>query len=258
MRTNRLSKILDYLSINGPTKINKLSKYFYVSEMTVRRDVDELISRNLVSLKTGLVMLIQPLNTKIMSHGEYFIDDAENYQLEEKNRIAKKALEFIKNNDVLMIDNGTTTEQIARMFPDNLRVTVITSNFRVAQLLMYKPLVTLIVTGGLFHNDTFMFESSEGLKLINKFRGGRVFVSCSGIHRDLGITCNKMYEIENKQAMIDSSGEKYLVVDSTKFGMIHAYHFAEITEFDYIITDSNIPSEWVKYIEEKKVKLIIV
>lgn len=258
MRKNRLSKILDYLSVNGSTKINNLAEVFYVSEMTIRRDIEELQNRNLVQLKIGLVSLIQPLKSKIVSCGEYFIDDAENSQLEEKIRIAKKALSFIREDDVIMIDNGTTTEQIAILIPDDLKLTVITSNFKVAQLLMRKPLITLIITGGLFHNDTFMFESSEGLKLINRFRGGRVFISSSGVHRDLGITCNKMYEIENKRAMIESSGKKYLVVDSTKFGMIHAYHFSEITDFDYIITDKNIPLEWIEYIKNQGVELVIV
>lgn len=258
MRKSRLSKILDYVSVNESSKISTLAEKFYVSEMTIRRDISELEKRNLVVLSKGTVTINKQVELNMNTRGEYSIDVAHSFRLDEKNHIAKKVSTLIKDHEVLMLDNGTTMEQIALHLPKNKKNTIITNNFKAAQFLVLNPNITLILAGGLYHHDTSMMESSESIQLINRFRGTKVFISCSGIHSELGVTCNKMYEIENKRALLESSKERYLVADSSKFGLIHAYHFSDIVDYDYIITDKGITQEWIDYLNEKKVGLIIV
>lgn len=258
MRKSRFSKILDSIIIDGPTKISELANKFYVSEMTIRRDIKELEARDLVELKTGVVSLKTPLDDKVHVAREYSVDEAKNFMFDEKVRIARKVGEIIKENEVIMLDNGSTMQLIAHHIPQDKEYTFITTNFNAFQKLIENDKLTLILTGGLFHRDTSTLESDESIQLINKFRGNRVFISGSGVHSDLGVTCNKMYEMDMKRSLLNSAIKKYLVVDSSKYDLIHAYHFADVSDFDCVITDKGISKEWIEHIESLGIELIIV
>lgn len=102
-----------------------------------------------------------------------------------------------------------------------------------------------------------MFESPEGISLIKKTRATKVFVSAAGVHENLGVTCSNNYEVLTKQAIINSSLEKILLVDSSKFGVVKSAYFADLDDFDTIITDDGISNEWKEIIHTKGIKLII-
>jgi DeoR family deoxyribose operon repressor len=106
----------------------------------------------------------------------------------------------------------------------------------------------LIFTGGVFHKNTLSFESPEGLEIIRNFRANKAFVTASGIDYRFGATCSNYYERPTKKTLMQSSMKKILLVDSSKFGLIRSDYFADLNEFDEIITDNGIPDEYKKII----------
>ena len=103
-----------------------------------------------------------------------------------------------------------------------------------------------------------MFESPEGIDLIRKTRATKAFVSAAGVHETLGVTCSNNYEVLTKNAILSSSVEKILLVDSEKFGIVKSAYFADLNTFTTIITDSGVSDEWKARIKEMKIQLIIV
>jgi DeoR family deoxyribose operon repressor len=103
-----------------------------------------------------------------------------------------------------------------------------------------------------------MLESPEGIEMIKRIRANKSFISAAGVSEKLGVTCATAYEKETKRAVIESSDKKILLVDSTKFGKIKISHFADLTDFDIIITDIGISKEFVNIIKNIGIKLYIV
>lgn len=82
------------------------------------------------------------------------------------------------------------------------------------------------------------------------------FLSAAGISDLLGITCVNQYEIEVKQASMQVAQQKILLADSSKFGKIRPALFAQISEIDTVVTDSDITPEWVEVLEQHGIEVL--
>jgi len=107
-----------------------------------------------------------------------------------------------------------------------------------------------VFSGGLFHENTMTFESPEGREAIRNFRANKAFISAAGVDREFGVTCMNSYERETKKEAIRSSQRAILLVDSSKLGVVRSDYFAELTDFDEVITDAGIPQEYVESFEK--------
>jgi DeoR family deoxyribose operon repressor len=253
----RADFILNNLSVSGFVSIKELSKRLEVSEMTVRRDLRELSKENIVTLIPGGAVLKRnsPIDT---DEEKYLIQAAESLMLEEKIKISRKAASLIETNDVIVIDTGSTTENLSKFIPENMPLTVICYALNILFNVYENKNWKLIFPGGYFHGDTLMLESPEGIEMIKRIRANKAFISAAGVSEKLGVTCATAYEKETKRAVIESSDKKILLVDSTKFGKIKISHFADLTDFDIIITDTGISKEFVNIIKNIGIKLYIV
>jgi DeoR family deoxyribose operon repressor len=253
----RADFILNKLSANGFVSVKELSKKLEVSEMTIRRDLRELSKSNIVTLIPGGAILKK--NSLIDKDEEkYLIQAAESLMLEEKIKISRKAASLIEPNDVIVIDTGSTTENLPKFIPENMPLTIICYTLNVLFNVYENKNWKLVFPGGYFHNNTLMFESLEGIGIIKRIRANKAFISAAGVSEKLGVTCATDYEKETKRAVIDSSDVKILLIDSTKFGKVKISHFADLTDFDIIITDTGISKEFVNIIKNIGIKLYIV
>jgi len=253
----RTNYILNRLSVDGFANIKDLSKKLEVSEMTVRRDLRELSKENIVTLVSGGAFLKRnsPIDT---DEEKYLIQTAESLMLEEKIKISRKAASLVEPNDVIVIDTGSTTENLPKFIPENMPLTVICYTLNILFNVYENKNWKLVFPGGYFHNNTLMFESPEGIGVIKKIRANTSFVAGGGISRKLELTTPTSYEKETKKAIIESSYKKILMVDSSKFGKIKISHFADLTDFDIVITDSGISKEFEEIIKNTGIELYIV
>jgi DeoR family deoxyribose operon repressor len=253
----RADFILNKLSANGFVSVKELSKKLEVSEMTIRRDLRELSKSNIVTLiPGGAILKKNPPMDK--DEEKYLIQAAESLMLEEKIKISRKAASLIEPNDVIVIDTGSTTENLPKFIPENMPLTIICYALNILFNVYENKNWKLVFPGGYFHNNTLMFESLEGIGIIKRIRANKAFISAAGVSEKLGVTCATDYEKETKRAVIDSSDVKILLIDSTKFGKVKISHFADLTDFDIIITDTGISKEFVNIIKNIGIKLYIV
>jgi DeoR family deoxyribose operon repressor len=223
--------------------------------MTVRRDVAELEEEGTVRAVYGGVVYTGGGAT---GSQRYSLVTAGTKHVDEKSRIGAEAASLITASEVVLIDSGTTTEYVARGLPREVPLTVICFSLNVLLTVVDMEHVDVIFPGGHFHPNTRMMTSPEAIELIRRKRATKAFVSAAGVSFDLGVTCLNAYEVEPKQAALASSLAKILVADSSKFGWVQPALFADIGDFDTVVTDSGISPEYAEGIRARGLELIVV
>ena len=255
-KLQRANKIIDILKEKNGATVKELALILGVSEMTIRRDLEILKCNNIINNVYGAA-IYNPSNNIEIPESLYNIENELVKHENEKIKIGKAAASLINENDIVIIDTGTTTEKLAEFINNDINISALIYNTNILMALSKKKNIILIFSGGYFHPNTMMFESPEGISLIEKTRATKVFVSAAGVHENLGVTCSNSYEVLTKKAIIKSSLEKILLVDSQKFGIVKSSYFAELSDFHTIITDSGISETWRKKINDLGLKLII-
>ncbi|KZL88984.1 DeoR/GlpR family DNA-binding transcription regulator [Clostridium magnum] len=253
----RLNQLVNIVKENKKVTVKELSKILKVSEMTIRRDLNLLQSNDIVNRSYGKATYIA--NTaNDSSNDNYELDYEQNIMNEEKERIGKYAASLIEPGDVLIIDGGSTTDKLAKHLPEDSEITVLCYTYNILSHLIKKDNMNLIFSGGYYHRRDQMFESLQGINLIENIRATKMFVSTSGIHHKLGLTCSQSFEVPTKRTALQSSQTKILVADSSKFSKVRTAYFAQLNEINEIVTDTGLSSEWKDIIESMNIRLHIV
>jgi DeoR family deoxyribose operon repressor len=254
-RVERIDTIAKILRERNGASIKALSRELEVSEMTIRRDLEQLQLANIVSLVHGAAIY---QNEPGGQERDYHLILEKAVSSPEKERIGKAAAQLVKPGDTIIIDIGTTTEHLARHIPQNCSITVLCYTINVLFEIYKKNVESLIVSGGYYHANTQLFESPETISLIRRTRAAKFFMSAAGVSRELGLTCINQYETSVKQACIDSSLQKILLADSKKFGKIRPAYVAPLDTIDMVITDTGISREWIAILEEMNITVLAV
>lgn len=251
----RINALLNTIKERPSASIKELATMFEVSEMTIRRDLAYLE-------KEGVLSQIEYLPKSVpysrSTPSEYIFSNEAVKNLEKKERIAKFAESMIEPEDVVILDNGSTTCLIPKYIPDSKEMTIVCYNYQILSQIYNRKNISIIFTGGHYHPDDMLFEAPETILLLQRIRANKLFVSASGIHVTLGMTCSNNYEVSTKHAVLDSSYQKILLADSSKFGQIRSCYFGSLDLIDTIVTDSGISDYWRNYIDEMGIKLHIV
>ena len=104
----RKKMMIDLLKERGEVTVKDLSNYLGVTSVTIRKDLKELEELGFIVRTHGGAVL--PSHTKV----EWNFIQKSKQHVEEKLLIAKKALEFVKPGDSILLDSGTTTLAMAR------------------------------------------------------------------------------------------------------------------------------------------------
>lgn len=257
-RSSRLNQLVTMLEEKNTVTVKEMAERLNVSEMTIRRDLNALKEDEIIERGHGKASLLK--NSQVeKQYDNYDIHSEKVRKNAEKERIGSYAATLIHEGDVFIIDTGSTTDKLAKHIPVNLQTTVLCYNYNVlTHLVNNKPLVNIIFPGGYYHSNGQFFESPQGIKLIEEIRVSKIFLSASGIHENLGITCANNYEVLTKRTALQSAQTRILLADSTKFGKIRPAYFAQLSEIDMIITDSGISEEWMAIIASHEIELKIV
>lgn len=256
-RSERLNRLVAMLKENDIMSVKRLAETLGVSEMTIRRDLETLKSEAIVDRRHGAASYHRSnADENIVS--DYELYSAKIQHNEEKDRIGKFAATLVEPGDVIVIDSGSTADKLARYMPENMDITVLCYNYNVLSCLINKTLTKLIFPGGYYHPTEQLFESPQSIELIGGIRATKAFISATGVHEKLGITCVNNYEVPNKRTVIQSAQTRILITDSSKFGKVSPAYFAQLSEMDVIITDSGLPADWKNIIERTDIRLFLV
>jgi DeoR family transcriptional regulator, myo-inositol catabolism operon repressor len=250
LKLQRIQRIEEYLKKAGSASLDDLCQQFGLSKNTIRRYLNELEARSVVKKVYGGVVLngkespIPLAQRQLTMHAE-------------KAAIARKAAEFVKDGDIIIIDAGSTTAQIVEHLKDRANITIITNSIPVINAALGYDQLHVIVTGGDLLRPTNSFVGWDAIAMLKKFNAKTVFLAATGVSLAKGITNSSTIETAIKKTMIEVSAQVILLVDHTKFDTVSLVTFAELKDLDTLITDTPPPPEYSAYCAEHGVNIMV-
>ena len=249
LKRERLHKIIEMVNTQGIITVNEIINKLNVSDMTIRRDLDELDKAGkVVRIHGGAQSISYSINQEL-SHSE-----KQTLQIEEKRKIVELASTYINDGDTIFLGLGTTIELLAH-FLINKRIRIVTNNYPAFEILKQSDSVNIILTGGDFRKNTGALVgpiTNANLKRINFTKS---FISANGIHNESICTYN-IEEGEAQEIALNNSRTKYLLLDNKKLNKDDFYVFYNLHDIDYLITDHSINKD-VKIHYEQYVNIIV-
>lgn len=240
----RLEIIMNILKQENIVSVKDLSVTLGVTEKTIRLDLDRLEKANLLRrIHGGAMHLEQPAATAPAS------TTFRNRCLHEKDLIAVKAKSLLQENDVILLDDGSTTLALAKLLGD-FHITVLTNDIHIINELLYKPKVNLYVIGGSLKRDgeSYVINGEDAIQFIKKYRVNKCFLGLSTIDIENGIMIFYYGDRSTKRAFMAASDQIICMADSSKFNRTAFTRIASVDEIHTIITDYKAdPNELEKY-----------
>ncbi|MCB2300551.1 DeoR/GlpR family DNA-binding transcription regulator [Clostridium tagluense] len=245
----RKSKILDILNKDGKVKVCELSQIYEVSEVTIRRDLQELEETELIKRVYGGAVLND--NTKFEPTFSEKIDKF----YDEKESVGKLAASMIVDGETIVLDAGTTTLNIARHITAK-NITILTNSVDIAFELVKKQNMEVIVTGGTLRWETRALVGPVADSTFENFKVDKAFIGVNGVCIINGLTTPNIIEASTKREMIKIARKIIVVCDHTKFNKVSFAKIVDLDSIDTIITDNKLDDELIEKFEEKDVKVI--
>ncbi|WP_435139335.1 DeoR/GlpR family DNA-binding transcription regulator [Formosa sp. A9] len=253
LANQRREKILDLLKEDGSAKVNDLARIFKVTEVTIRQDLEKLEKEDLVIREHGGV------------HIKNVEDQVRNFSLinqdhlKEKELIAQKCMSYIQPGDVIILDSGSTTTEIAKKIVQYKvnSLTVITNALNIALMLGANPNIEVVMTGGEFKPPTLSLTGQKAADFFKGLNVNKLFLATAGISLKSGLTYPSISDLVVKRAMIDAADITYLVADSSKIGKSAFASLGALSLIDYIITDSAVEEKHKQVFKDNDIELII-
>lgn len=226
----RQKKIFDIVSKKGSVSVDYLAKYFKVSKMTIRRDLEKLQELDILQRTHGGAMLPQVLSKELTYLEKQTIN------IEAKKQIARDALKYVYENNIIYLDAGTTTFELARLLVERKDICVITNDLRIANLLANAG-NRVYIPGGLVSTDTGSIHSCEAVNFLKKFNIDVAFLAASSVDSEFNVCTPNEEKVILKRHMIENSPMNILLVDKTKFNHKAFHRIFNFSEVDYVISD---------------------
>ncbi|PSR22716.1 MAG: DeoR/GlpR transcriptional regulator [Sulfobacillus acidophilus] len=254
MSAERQQTIKELLTTTRMVYVSALAEMFSVSEMTIRRDLEALEKRGVLRRVYGGAVVEEALYAEIH---DVPIHVRSVDKLPEKQAIAERAVQLIEPNDVIILDAGTTTLEIAKRLKDWRGLVVITNSLPVAwELAGGGP--SLLMIGGQIRGSSLSAVGSKATAFLSDIVVNTVFLAASGLSLERGIMNSNLDESEVKRLMMGRCNKVVLVSDTSKF-QNQAYHVvAGWDEIDTFITDDRLPDDVCEKLSALGVDLIKV
>src|SRR5580658_8193654 len=216
----RQSEIVSVLRQSGRVAVEELATQFGVTLQTIRRDLNELSEAKLAYEARQLV-----------AHPH-------------KRLIGEGAARLVPDNASLLINIGTTTEEVAKALASRSGLLVITNNLHVANELYRNQSVQVIITGGSIRKGDGGIVGAVTVEQIEQFRVDLAIIGTSAIDPDGTLLDFDVHEVQISRAIIEHARKIVLVADSSKFSRFAPVRIAKLSEIDIFVTD-RLPSEEV-------------
>jgi DeoR/GlpR family transcriptional regulator of sugar metabolism len=227
----RRALILDRLRTQGRVLAADLSTELEVSADTVRRDLRELDALGLLRRVHG---------GALPRHGDASPFAARARRAPEaKASIARRAAACVSDGQVVVLDGGTTTLEVARALRDDVRANVITTSPPIALALADHPGLEVTVVGGRLRPNALVTVGAAAVETLRVIRADVVFLGVCGLHPEIGVTTEDLEERHVKAAMIDGAAEVVALADHDKLGTAMPVVVAPMRAVTQLVTDSD-------------------
>jgi DeoR/GlpR family transcriptional regulator of sugar metabolism len=245
----RLERLRQILRMDHVVSVENLSQQLGVSAATVRRDLEQLADLGEVRrVHGGAVGFESRLE-------EPLFDDKTSIAAKEKQRIAQAALKFIKPNDTIFLDGGSTVLELARLLRERTSLTVVTNSLRAAiELAAQGP--NLILIGGEFRRLSQTLVGALTRLTLNEVHVDKAFIGTMGLTVEEGLTTTDPNEAYTKGLVMEHARQVFLLADHDKVGKVAFACAGRLEKVQVLITDKQIERKFAGQLHKMGIKLV--
>ena len=241
----RRTEILEKLQKDHRVVVAELSRYYAVSEETIRRDLEKLEQDGYAVKSYGGAVLNEQANTDL----PFNIRKKRN--VPGKQKIAELVCDLVSDGECLMLDASSTAVFIAKKLKGKKsKLTLITNSVEILVELFDVSDWQVISSGGTAREGTLALTGPQTDRMLSSYCVDKAIISCKGADLTAGMTDSDEMHAKNKKTMLDAARERILVADHTKFGEKAFVKIGDLTEFTMLVTDSKPEEAWLNRLEQ--------
>ena len=221
----------------GSVDVGDLARRYGVTTETIRRDLSDMQSRQLLRRVHGGAIPMEQMNH------EPLVEARDMVNAEEKLRIATMAVAEVPERGSVIIDSGSTGQRLGEVFPIDRDVHVVTNSLVTALTLSRRGIRELTVLGGAVRTKRLAMVDDTTSAELQHMSVDVLFMSCDGLSFQHGLTTPYREEYTIKRAMIARARRVVALVDQSKFHNVQMFSFASFDEIDVLITDTRADPE---------------
>ena len=244
--------ILKRLKEHGYVTVSDLSERLDVSEVTVRKDLQKLESRNLLHRTYGGANVRDPYVR------DRPLDEKVTQYAKEKQRIGQAAAKLVSDRDSIILASGTTMTQVAHHLREKSELTVITSAMNVALEVAHLQDVEVLMLGGMVRRTSKSVVGPYAQEMMKEYACDKLFLGVDGFDLDHGLTTANAPEAHLNQYMIRAAQRVIIVTDSSKFGRRSLRRICGLGAIHRVITDEAVEDRIVHHLEEQGIYVDVV
>ena len=231
----------------GAVRVSDLTRELEVSDMTVRRDLDQLARLGIIDKVHGGATV--PGRTSTDEPGFERKSARERAQ---KDAIASLAATLVRPGFAVGLSAGTTTWTLAHRLVAVPRLTIVTNSMRVASVFHQNPQAeqTVVLTGGV-RTPSDALVGNVAIAALRSLNLDMVFLGVHGMDEHTGFSSPNLLEAETSRALAAATRRLVVVADHTKWGVIGLSTIAQLDEADVIVTDSGLHADALTRLRER-------
>ena len=246
----RQRQLLDYIRQHGDTSVDALAQVLNVTAQTIRRDIRELEEAQMLARYHGGVGL--PSTVQNIDYAQRKV-----MHIEAKRRMAQQVASHVEPGRSLILNLGTTTEEVSRALLQHKGIRVVTNNLNVATILADNPEAEVIIAGGLVRHRDHGVVGEATIDFMRQFKVDIGIIGVSGIEPDGTLLDYDYSEVRVAQAIIEQSRAVWLVADHTKFSRRALVRLGHISQLDKFFTDMPLASDMAQTFLAAKVEVVV-
>src|SRR5438045_2889712 len=250
----RQSRLQEFLAKRGMCDLDTLASELNVSQSTVRRDIEQLEQRGLVTRTHGGVIWIGD-RSSTANVRPYAFDQRMNFQVEAKRQIARSAARLVSPGETVLIDGGTTTFYLAQeLLGQSLQL--VTNSLPIANLFLNDEHIELILVGGLMYPRYGVLLGPVTENLLGSMHAQTLFFSVAGVN-DATMYNQNLLLVHTERKMFEQAQQIVLLCDSSKFGQQALAKLGSLDEVDVVVTDEPLAKEFREEVKRAGCELIM-
>lgn len=233
---DRHRRILRLIGTHGSVRTTDVARSLSVTEETVRRDFEKLEADGQINRTHGGAIRGESGKRDLP------FSSRESMNIYAKRAIARQALRHIEPGDTILLDASSTALELARHLPDR-QTTVLTNALKVAIELTDRPLVQVVMIGGVVNPRSLSCTGPLTDHAIECYNVQKAFFSCRGVDGERGLSEANAEQAQLKRRFLALSDRTFLLADDTKLSLRASFFFARTSEVDVLITNQSPPAE---------------
>ncbi|MEM7426864.1 MAG: DeoR/GlpR family DNA-binding transcription regulator [Pseudomonadota bacterium] len=246
----RQTDILSAARAAGRVNVEELARQFDVTPQTIRKDINELCDQGLLQRVHGGAVV----TTAVTNFG---YEARRQLAREEKRLIGLEAAKLIPDDCSILINIGTTTEQVAMALRAKRNLMVITNNIHVINILTGHPQIELVLAGGVVRQADGGIVGDAAVDFIRQFKVDYAIIGTSGIDEDGSLLDYDYREVKVAKAIMENARQSILVADSMKLERSAPVRIGHVSQLDDLVTDRALPAPLAKICNEADVRVRI-